>query len=117
MPVTRTRTRIQQEKREVILEAALDVFSTHGYRGSTDNPKLGRDAVTHVRVLERLAGASLVECRLETGRTHQIRIHLSEAGHPLIGERVYGKSWGGQLIQALGVFGMDKEVQAVAAHS
>lgn len=60
-----------------------------GYRGSTRNAELGREAVTHVRVLERLAGATFIECRLETGRTHQIRIHLSEAGHPLIGERVY----------------------------
>ncbi|HLV66616.1 MAG TPA: RluA family pseudouridine synthase [Polyangiaceae bacterium] len=60
-----------------------------GRRGSTENPRLGRPAVTHVRALERLSDATLVECRLETGRTHQIRIHLSEAGHPLLGERVY----------------------------
>jgi 23S rRNA pseudouridine1911/1915/1917 synthase len=60
-----------------------------GRRGSTQNPLLGRDSVTHVRVLEHFDGATLVECRLETGRTHQIRIHLSEAGHPLLGERVY----------------------------
>jgi 23S rRNA pseudouridine1911/1915/1917 synthase len=61
-----------------------------GRRGSVQNPILGRLATTHVRVLERLTGATLVECRLETGRTHQIRIHLAEAGHPLLGERVYG---------------------------
>lgn len=60
-----------------------------GRRGSTSNPRLGREAITHVRPLEFLSGASLLECRLETGRTHQIRIHLSEAGHPLLGERVY----------------------------
>jgi 23S rRNA pseudouridine1911/1915/1917 synthase len=60
-----------------------------GRRGSTRNPKLGRLAVTHVELLERFAGASLVRCRLETGRTHQIRIQLSEAGHPLLGERAY----------------------------
>lgn len=60
-----------------------------GKRGSTTNPKLGQLAVTHVEVLETFAGVSLVECRLETGRTHQIRIHLSEAGHPVLGERVY----------------------------
>jgi 23S rRNA pseudouridine1911/1915/1917 synthase len=61
-----------------------------GRRGSITNPTLGRVSTTHVRVLERLRGATLVECRLETGRTHQIRIHLGEAGHPLVGERVYG---------------------------
>ena len=49
-----------------------------------------RRAVTHVRVLERLAGASLVEVGLETGRTHQIRVHLSEAGHPLLADATYG---------------------------
>jgi len=62
-----------------------------GVRGSTANPKLGRIATTHVKVLQRFAGACLVECRLETGRTHQIRIHLAEAGHPLLGERVYAR--------------------------
>jgi 23S rRNA pseudouridine1911/1915/1917 synthase len=71
-----------------------------GLRGSTDNPKLGREATTHVRALERLEGATLVECRLETGRTHQIRIHLSEAGFPLVGERVYVKGFRGQLLDA-----------------
>jgi len=45
--------------------------------------------VTHVTALEQLDGATLIECKLETGRTHQIRIHLSEAGHPLVGEQVY----------------------------
>ena len=60
-----------------------------GRRGSTDNPELGREAITHVRPLESLEGATLIECRLETGRTHQIRIHLAELGHPIVGERVY----------------------------
>jgi 23S rRNA pseudouridine1911/1915/1917 synthase len=63
-----------------------------GRRGSTNNPKLGRESTTHVFFREALAGATFLECRLETGRTHQIRIHLSEAGHPLVGERVYDRS-------------------------
>jgi 23S rRNA pseudouridine1911/1915/1917 synthase len=71
-----------------------------GYRGSTDHPELGRDAVTHLRLLENLDGATLIECRLETGRTHQIRIHLAEEGHPLVGERVYTKGYTGRLISA-----------------
>lgn len=62
-----------------------------GRRGSTQNPKLGRESITHVIFREALRGATFIECRLETGRTHQIRIHLSEAGHPLVGERVYAK--------------------------
>ena len=60
-----------------------------GLRGSTRNPALGKRAVTHVQVRERLIGATLCEVRLETGKTHQIRIHLAEDGHPLVGEKVY----------------------------
>ena len=60
-----------------------------GRRGSTRHPRLGQLSITHVRVLERLPGATLVECRLETSRTHQIRIQLAETGHPLLGEPVY----------------------------
>ncbi len=65
-----------------------------GLRGSWEarprkGPPAGQHAVTHVEPVEPLAGATLVACRLETGRTHQIRVHLSEAGHPLVGERVY----------------------------
>jgi 23S rRNA pseudouridine1911/1915/1917 synthase len=71
-----------------------------GRRGSTSNPTLGRAAVTHVGVLERLDGATLVECRLETGRTHQIRIHLAEDGHPLLGETLYMKGFAGPIIDA-----------------
>ena len=63
-----------------------------GRRGSTNNPTLGRESITHVFFREALTGATFIECRLETGRTHQIRIHLSEAGHPLVGERVYAKN-------------------------
>jgi 23S rRNA pseudouridine1911/1915/1917 synthase len=57
-------------------------------------------AVTHVTLEERLRDAALVGCRLETGRTHQIRIHLSEAGHPVVGERVYVRGFAGTLVPA-----------------
>lgn len=50
----------------------------------------GKHAVTHYRVLEPLGIASLVECRLETGRTHQIRVHMAHFGHPLLGDPLYG---------------------------
>lgn len=59
-----------------------------------------RHAVTRVRVLERLRGATLVACELETGRQHQIRIHLAEAGHPLLGESVYIRDYRGRRIAA-----------------
>lgn len=54
------------------------------------DPKNGRRAVTHWSVLARYPGYTHVECRLETGRTHQIRVHLSSIGHPLLGDAVYG---------------------------
>lgn len=60
-----------------------------GKRGSTTLPDVGQRAVTHVEIVERLGEFTFIGCRLETGRTHQIRIHLSEAGHPLCGEKIY----------------------------
>ncbi len=52
--------------------------------------KNGKEAVTHYKVLQRYKGYTLIECRLETGRTHQIRVHMSSIGHPLVGDGVYG---------------------------
>ena len=66
----------------------------------------GREARTHWTVLERLRGATLVECRLTTGRTHQIRVHMASIGHPVLGDPVYGPRHspypvsGGQLLHA-----------------
>jgi 23S rRNA pseudouridine1911/1915/1917 synthase len=60
-------------------------------RGSTAGPGLGKEAITHVEASEHLPGYTLLECRLETGRTHQIRIHLAELGHPVCGEKVYNR--------------------------
>lgn len=72
-----------------------------GLRGSVpDGLRAGQIAVTHVEVVERLAGATLIGCRLETGRTHQIRIHLAERGNPLLGEAVYVRRFRGTLIPA-----------------
>lgn len=62
-----------------------------GRRGSSADPAAGKPAVTHVRVLEDLGDFTLVECRLETGRTHQVRIHLGEQGTPICGETVYDR--------------------------
>ena len=52
----------------------------------------GKHAVTHYRTLERLGSASLIECRLETGRTHQVRVHMASIGHSLLGDPLYGRT-------------------------
>ena len=66
--------------------------------------KNSRDARTHFRVIERFRGFTLVECRLETGRTHQIRVHMGYIGHPVAGDEKYGYrktlKTGGQLLHA-----------------
>lgn len=54
------------------------------------NHKNGKAAVTHYTVLERFSSYTYIECRLETGRTHQIRVHMASIGHPLLGDSVYG---------------------------
>ncbi len=62
-----------------------------GLRGSIDSTTLGKEAITHVRELERIGLYTLIECRLETGRTNQIRIHLSERNCPVCGEVKYSR--------------------------
>ena len=66
--------------------------------------KLGKEAITHFTVLKRYKGFTLIECALETGRTHQIRVHLEYIGHPLVGDKVYGRRKvigdGGQFLHA-----------------
>lgn len=57
-----------------------------------DSASRGKHAVTHYRTLQRLDGCALIECRLETGRTHQVRVHCASIGHPLVGDPVYGRT-------------------------
>jgi len=80
------------------IESNLVVDRGDGRRGSTTLPKVGKQAVTHIRPLETAPGYTLVECQLETGRTHQIRIHLSESGHPICGDKIYNHPLGGKMI-------------------
>ena len=83
-------------------------YDTFHHRHPTDRKRFtcrvayGRRAVTHVRTLARGRGVSLVACRLETGRTHQIRVHLAEHGFPLLGDPVYGGSVADPLVRKVG---------------
>jgi len=91
------------------IETRLITDRGDGIRGSYGHfrrprggiPPEAKRSVTHVRPIAPLAGATLVECRLETGRQHQIRIHLSELGHPLVGERVYIRDYAGSKIESM----------------
>jgi 23S rRNA pseudouridine1911/1915/1917 synthase len=79
-----------------------------GLRGSSEQSpnikirrsKKGAPAITHIKVEKRFSGSSLIICRLETGKTNQIRIHLSEDGHPLVGETVYMRNFKGKRVVA-----------------
>lgn len=75
------------------IESYLVADRGDGLRGSTTRLEQGKRAVTHVTADRALIKSTLCSVRLETGKTHQIRIHLSEAGHPLVGETVYTRDY------------------------
>ena len=75
------------------VDAPIGRHPTDRLRQAVVKEGQGRDAVTHYRVRERFRAHTVVECRLETGRTHQIRVHMMHAKHPLIGDPLYGGSF------------------------
>ncbi|TGX52302.1 RluA family pseudouridine synthase [Sphingomonas gei] len=74
------------------ISASLGRSSTNRKKMAIVREGSGKHAVTHWRQLRQLRDASLVECRLETGRTHQVRVHMASIGHPLLGDPVYGST-------------------------
>jgi 23S rRNA pseudouridine1911/1915/1917 synthase len=84
------------------IEANLARSEANRQKIAVVNAPRGRHAITHYRVLEPLKGAALVECRLETGRTHQVRVHMAHIGHPLLGDPAYGQGRLGDLCRRLG---------------
>ncbi len=72
-------------------------FQPAPHTGRGQGEGIGKEAITHLDVVERLNGYTLLSCRLETGRTHQIRIHLAELGHPVCGDKVYAHKRDGTL--------------------
>ena len=76
--------------RHPVRRKEMSIVKSNGDRESINTK--GKHAVTHWKILKRFKIASLMACRLETGRTHKIRVHLTSIGHPLIGDKQYGKS-------------------------
>ena len=95
-----TATRVETH---LLLDRGDGMRGSYGHfrRARGDPPAEARHSITFVKPIAALSGATLVECRLETGRQHQIRIHLSELGHPVVGERVYIRDYAGLKIEAM----------------
>ena len=79
--------RIDEE--EITVDAPIGRHPTERKKMSI-HARNGKPAITHITVIKQFKGYAYVECRLETGRTHQIRVHMASIGHPLLGDRVYG---------------------------
>ena len=81
------------ERNRGTVSANIARSNTNRQKMAVSRSETSREAVTHYEVLERFSGASLIRCVLETGRTHQIRVHMTHIGHPLLGDKAYGASF------------------------
>jgi 23S rRNA pseudouridine1911/1915/1917 synthase len=85
------------ERKKGTISAPLARSETNRQKISVSKRNTAREAVTHYEVLEAFGPASLVQCELETGRTHQIRVHMAHIGHPLLGDATYGSGFASSL--------------------
>ena len=81
------------ERNRGTVSANIARSNTNRQKMAVSRSETSREAVTHYEVLERFSGASLIRCVLETGRTHQIRVHMTHIGHPLLGDKAYSSSF------------------------
>jgi len=86
-----------------VVDAPMGRDPSHRQRMAVRPAGKGKRAVTHYRVVERFPHFTYLELRLETGRTHQIRVHMASLGHPIVGDRTYGRSHGKQPIASEGL--------------
>ncbi len=86
-----------------VVDAPMGRDPSHRQRMAVRPAGKGKRAVTHYRVVERFPHFTYLELRLETGRTHQIRVHMASLGHPVVGDRTYGRSHGKQPIASEGL--------------
>ena len=88
------------------IEGAIGRSSANRKKMAVVTDGRGKHAITHYRTVEYLTGSTLIECRLETGRTHQVRVHLSSIGHALLGDPAYGRTHSSlrSILQRLGFF-------------
>ena len=86
-----------------VVDAPMGRDPSHRQRMTVRPAGKGKRAVTHYRVVERFPHFTYLELRLETGRTHQIRVHMASLGHPVVGDRTYGRSHGKQPIASEGL--------------
>ena len=75
------------------MTTGLERSSSNRQKMAVSNSQTAREAITHWKLEEILGAASLIRCQLETGRTHQIRVHMTHLGHPLLGDSTYGSGF------------------------
>ena len=99
------------------IRSILGRHPVHRKKFATNKDGIGKTAVTHAHLLRHAHGMSLVQLKLETGRTHQIRVHLSEAGFPIVGDRLYGAAGREKNLKSVALRTAIKQMSRFALHA